>query len=679
MKTNKVYDVSIRATLRTIILSDKKIKNMKSNVNLVILSALIMITLFTGCSEDEENIKPAPVNELVSVAGGDRTIEVDEVTTLDGTGSYDGNDQPFYYSWSAKIKPIGSLVHFATPYESISTFTANKEGIYIIELKITQGKWTATDNLVITVNGESSNTFNAVVLNQDINSPRTLANIFQDPTQPDYIVTNDIHVRADLVIMPGVVIAFQNNTGLQILQGALIAKGSATSEIVFQGIDNTPASWKGIVIHTNNEENELQYVTVKQGGSIPFTETNIQSNVTLAGTNISGSTIKITHSSFEESGDYGLYVQGSSYLNTFTSSTLRKNKTAAFIPARELHKLEAGIQIINNQNNVIETGGEFWFETEISWPKQTVPYRVTSDLQIKSGLRISPGASFETKEGVSISVTNAGFLEAIGSADEKILFTAIDETKPWNGIFINTASSRNKLQYCEIIDAGKNKTEGATIAANIAVGADGILQVENSLIKNSLTYGIAAETALNINEDVASVNTFINVRQGPVYPNKLNQDWPSMTGVWLDRWSFNHGSAAIATDFFNAISGTWFGGAERPWEMSSAGFGITFNDNGTFTWTIAEDGPMNGCGTFSAEFITGSMSIGDNSVTFNQDYWRSKFVNPCDNSWNSDTEVAPQNITILYEINKMYNVFTGEGYWKLIFTNPDNSTFTFYR
>lgn len=653
---------------------------MKSYLNLALFLTLIALTLFTGCSDEDEKIKPTPVNELIADAGDDKIIEIGEVTTLDGSGSQDGNDQPFTYSWSAKTKPAGSIVNFSTPDDVTTSFTASKHGIYIIELKIKQGAWTATDNLVVTIKSEFPNTPSAVILSQGINFPTTLNNILEDPTQPDYIVTADIDVHADLVIMPGVVIAFQNNTGMQVRNGALIAKGNSARGIVFRGIDNTPASWKGIAIHTNSEKNEFEFVTVKQGGSTVFPETNTKANLTIAGTDIDGAAIKITNTTLEESGNYGLYVQGTSYLNSFHNNIISKNKSALFVPASQLHKLGTDTQITTNQNNAIETAGEFWYESGMVLTKLSVPYRITDDLQIRSGLTISPGVSFEIKEDVTITVTGSGYLEATGSENEKIKFTSIAENKPWNGLFINTANSRNRLQYCEISGAGKNKIPGAIFPANIAIGGNGVLKVENSVVKNSLAYAIAANGELNINQDVAFVNTFNNVPQGPVYPKKLNYlDWPSMTGVWLDRWSFTHGSNSIADDFFDATSSTWFGGAERPWEMNGAGFGIIFNEDGTFTWAIAEDGPMNGCGTFSAEYITGNMSIGVNSVTFNQNYWRSKFVNPCDESWNTDIEVDTQNITLPYDINKMYNVQTGEGYWELKFTNPDNSTFTFYR
>ena len=99
----------------------------------------------------------------------------------------------------------------------------------------------------------------------------------------------------------------------------------------------------------------------------------------------------------------------------------------------------------------------------------------------------------------------------------------------------------------------------------------------------------------------------------------------------------------------------------------------------SFTWLIAESSPWTGCESYSAEYITGTTTVETNVLTFNQEYWRSKFVNACDPTQNVDMEVDPSPIQLAYEIEKMYNVITGEGYWVLTFTNPDGSKFALYR
>ena len=50
-----------------------------------------------------------------------------------------------------------------------------------------------------------------------------------------------------------------------------------------------------------------------------------------------------------------------------------------------------------------------------------------------------------------------------------------------------------------------------------------------------------------------------------------------------------------------------------------------------------------------------------------------------DATQNVDITVTPQEIELPYEINRLYDLITGEGYWELKFKNPDGSTFSYYR
>jgi hypothetical protein len=126
---------------------------------------------------------------------------------------------------------------------------------YVIQLQIMQGQRSAKDQLTIHVN--SSSPSNPIVLSESILEDTSLADIFVDPSRVDYIVANDIEVRADLVIAPGVVIAFEQNKGLQVISGSLQAKGTATNPISFKGTQESSAYWKGLLFYTNSEFNAL--------------------------------------------------------------------------------------------------------------------------------------------------------------------------------------------------------------------------------------------------------------------------------------------------------------------------------------------------------------------------------------------------------------------------------------
>ena len=78
--------------------------------------------------------------------------------------------------------------------------------------------------------------------------------------------------------------------------------------------------------------------------------------------------------------------------------------------------------------------------------------------------------------------------------------------------------------------------------------------------------------------------------------------------------------------------------------------------------------------------MTGNViTLPNNVLTFDLDYWRSMFSSYCDPTQNIDTGVDTLPVTMQFEINELFNVITGERYWELKFFRPDNSTFSFYR
>lgn len=641
------------------------------------LSYLIIVILLVlaGCNNDDDVISN---DILVAAAGDDRLAKVNDEIILDGTASFAKDDGPFTYNWSILTKPQGSLTSFENPANAKPTLIPDKPGIYKIQLRIQRNNLSDTDELKLMVSEKDPEGPATIILEEGILENTILNDIFEDPTQPDYRVTADIDVLADLVIMPGVTVVFEANTGFEIISGSLQASGLENKRITFKGVTDQPGFWKGIVIHTNSDDNKFEYVTIQDGGSSAIALTTRKANLSLLGTDISGAAVRISHTSFSGSGGYGLYLHGMSSLNHFENNFFASNaEGAAYIPAGQLHKLDLHSFLdINNNLQAVETGGVVLPAGEFTWKK--LPYLVSTDVSIGSGISIEAGAYFSFAEGTSMNVLYNGYLHAIGADASQITFRSADPNKHWKGLSINSHNNQNVIAFGEISNGGYSKIADADHEGNIVVGLNGLLKIENSLIKNSLGYGIVTKQIGNINANVISSNVFFNLQKGSIFPEPVEETVP-VNGVWLDQWSFNQDAVDIVDNLYNRNTGTWFGGAENPWAMTGASFGIRIEENGAFSWTIAEHSPMTGCESYSAEFITGQASISNSTITFQQDYWRSKFVNKCDESQNVDTDVTPTEFVLPYTITKMYNVLTGEQYWELKIRNPDNSTFSFYR
>jgi hypothetical protein len=638
---------------------------------------LILSVVFISCDEDNDPI--APDNGLVADAGSDYSLVVDETIQLDGSGSHAESKQFFSYLWSITSKPAGSIASLSNTKIVNPIFTANMAGDYVIQLQISQSQQVARDQLTIHVTG--STTSNPIILNESIVGDTNLANVFDDPSKVDYVVIEDIEVKADLVIAPGVVIAFEQDKGLQVVSGSIQAKGTVTNSITFKGTQTEAAFWKGLLIYAN-ESNALEYVTIKDGGSSAYNEIGRPAGIALAGTEITGATLRLANSVITGSGGYGLYVQGSSAIDTFSGNTFTYNElAAAYIPARQLHKLNGNNQATYNGFNGVETGGASK-DNDLTWRKDFAGvYHVTSNLSIDGGLTVEPGVALVMDEEVSIIVTPTGYLKATGTANNMISFGSMAVDKYWDGIAFNSASPYNTLDNCIISNAGDSDIADAGQKGNIVVGASGFVSVTKSVIKNGNGYGIVTKDMANLNGDVLTVNNFENLLQGAIYPAAVQlPDEPSLTGTWVDEWTFLHGKNTIDENLYDRESGKWFGGVADPYSANNAGFGLKIGVDGKFIWTNVQVFPVPECPSHTAEYMTGyAAQLQDNWVTFHLDYWRSMFVSSCDPTMNLDTGVSPELFELRYEINEMFDVFTGERYWELKFFRPDESTYSFYR
>lgn len=653
---------------------------MNTPTKLFSILLLLIGTIFIAC--DDEDVVPLPIDELVAIAGPDRTVRQNEQLTLDASATENANKKPFSVLWSIKTKPQGSNPSIATPQSLKTIFKSDFVGTYVLRLTLMKGDKTAFDELTITVTQSQSEGPQTIVLNENITTNTVLEDIFDDAAAIDYLVTGNIVVRANLTIRPGVVIAFAEDKGIEIITGFISAKGTSDKQITFKGFESRSGYWKGILVHSNSESNEFEYIAINGGGSSVFTESGVKANLTVGGTAYSGGAVKISHTSFALSGGYGFYLQGMSSLKLFSSNSFSGNAATAFVAANQLHKIEADSFTGMSGLLEIETGGVVISDEPVTWNQiQNGFYLVSSDISVAAGVNVEAGASFKMQSGVTINVTDHGFLNATGSQTSRILFTSTNVSTYWNGLYFNTYNENNKLLFCDVSNAGLDKIAGSEHSGNIVLGHSGVVTIEHSVIKNGLGYGVVAKTSNQMNEDITQVNTFVALENGPIFPEiHQSPELPPLTGVWLDEWSFRQGFDNIQDNFYNNQTQVWFGGAANPWVTGSEkGMGIRFDEDQKFLWLIAEHSPSTGCESYSAEYITGSTTVETDAITFNQDYWRSKFINSCDPSQNVDMNVMPSPIRLGYKIERMYNVLTYEGYWMLTFTNPDGSRFSFYR
>lgn len=111
-------------------------------------------------------------------------------------------------------------------------------------------------------------------------------------------------------------------------------------------------------------------------------------------------------------------------------------------------------------------------EVSGTWTKAESPFAVTGDIFIPVGrsLTIEPGVAVRFAGHFSMTVGYRATLDATGTEEEGIVFTARDKGEGWYGIrFVNTGNE-DVLRYCTFEYAKKPSTEGGGFA-NLMGGA----------------------------------------------------------------------------------------------------------------------------------------------------------------------------------------------------------------
>lgn len=104
------------------------------------LSSLTILLLLGGCAKGEPtrgdlfppNQKPVAVIEVVPEVGSGATVQ------LDGSKSFDPEGKPITFEWTFISKPAGSLAAFDNPTSPKTTFKADTDGEYTVDLRVVE-------------------------------------------------------------------------------------------------------------------------------------------------------------------------------------------------------------------------------------------------------------------------------------------------------------------------------------------------------------------------------------------------------------------------------------------------------------------------------------------------------------------------------------------------------------
>lgn len=229
-----------------------------------------------------------------------------------------------------------------------------------------------------------------------------------------------------LTIEPGVTVKTPANSYLNV-NGGLQAVGTPTEPITFTStLDSGADQWDGIQF--NGGYGHLNYTTVRYGNQ----------NIDI-GSIQAGEQVRIENSTLADASDVALQIEP----EVLHRVRLENNTFAGDNPARQRVRLRFGSVSAGEMARLPAQPG-------------LDAYELGSFLTIPSGstLVISPGITIKT--GSASEMTVNGNLQAVGTAEEPIIFTSILDSGPdqWTGLYFN--GGYGHLNYATVRYGNRN-------------------------------------------------------------------------------------------------------------------------------------------------------------------------------------------------------------------------------
>ena len=334
-------------------------------------------------------------------------------------------------------------------------------------------------------------------INAEINEPITWH------ATDSVVIDCILAVNSTVTIEAGCTVTFTENGYLKVGEtknGAIIANGTAQKPIRFTYRRTNLASviqsgsWYGIYFGERNLFNttKLRYCIFEGAGkdNTPCIE-------------LYKTTLFLESSSIYSCAGIGIKATGeSSGFSSFQGNTL--STCGSYLlqgTAEALNNLDDANTLTPTDNKGIALlGGNITIDCTLT--KQALPYTVLGSLYVDDAqLTIKSGCTLQFNDRTSLNIgkEHPASLIALGKATEPILFTsAASNPQPgdWQGLMFhaNNMSTLTLIKYAIIDYAGQtvNNIQGA-------INTYTPIRMENSIIRNSLTYGLYCNLGVSIN------------------------------------------------------------------------------------------------------------------------------------------------------------------------------------
>ena len=324
-------------------------------------------------------------------------------------------------------------------------------------------------------------------------------------------------VNAPMSIAAGSVLRFSAGGGLDInTGGSLSAIGTATSPILFTGLDNTPGFWDGLNFdRTNSSNNQLEHVIVEHAGGLGSND---------AGVNVRGfvsapARLAINNTQLRFNAGPGFIINTSVNLDEFNNVTVTANDFAGVIALGSVGSLGSNLDFSGNTRDQVELlNGPI--TSALTIPAINVPY-LFGDIDVNAALTLSPGVAMRADSGAEFDVSESGSFNAVGTVTQPISIIG-DIATPgyWDGIELDrTNSPLNRLEHVTLSHGGGGGVSAArgNITMTCFTSAPASLLVANSTLSDSLGWGVY-QSSSNCTTSIADTALFSGNAEGAVSP-----------------------------------------------------------------------------------------------------------------------------------------------------------------
>ncbi|HDP33573.1 MAG TPA: hypothetical protein ENN29_00515 [Candidatus Hydrogenedentes bacterium] len=341
-------------------------------------------------------------------------------------------------------------------------------------------------------------------------------NINSDAVWPgidaDYAIATGVSVHAALTIEAGAVLAFAAGKTMSVeSSGSLTAAGTEEAPVFFTGAEETPGYWGGLRFYnSNNTVNALSHAVFEYAGGY------WNANVYVTGSSSVPSRVAMDNCTFRFSKEYGLSTSGNVIISSFVGNVLTENTAgAARVDAGHVGFLDASSSFRGNQVDVVHIASGN-VDTDAVWRGIDAPYLVDTGVGVYAALTIEPGAALAFAAGRTMSVESSGSLAAVGTNEAPVFFTGAEEIPGyWGGLrFYNSNTQANVLTHC-VFEYGGGYWDGNLYITGSSANPARVA-VTACAFENSLKWGISLAGTVDVNDDIATANTFANNAGGDI-------------------------------------------------------------------------------------------------------------------------------------------------------------------